>query len=50
MRKNYVYLLFALFFAFSACQEEDVQSTVEEDIEEVYNTSTSLDHWGYFVS
>ena len=35
MRKNYVYLLFALFFAFSACQEEDVQSTVEEDAEEV---------------
>lgn len=46
MRKSYAYLLFALFFAFSACQEEDVQSTVEEDIEEVEPTTFTFIYKG----
>ena len=35
MRKNYVYLLIALFFVFSACQEDAVEenSTIEEEVQ-----------------
>ena len=36
MRKNYVYLLFALFFIFSACQEDQINEKVD-------NTSTNRD-------
>ncbi len=33
MRKNYAYLLFALFLAFSACQEDVIESTSNQNLE-----------------
>ena len=40
MRKNYAYLLFALFFTFSACQEDGIESPSGMDVSE--NESTTF--------
>ena len=32
MRKNYAYLLFALFFAFSSCKEENVEDSLTQEV------------------